>query len=492
MRIALLSGGRFAALMLALLTQACGGSEDSLVEVVAIGPPDAPFAAGGRLPPAAQLLRGATAEGLVSLDEQGQVIPALADRWIVTDDGLSYIFRLRDGNWPDGSPLTADSARTALRQSIAALQGTAMALDLAGMDDLRTMAGRVIEVRLVHPKPQLLSLLAQPELGLLRKGRGAGPMSMTRDGGIVGLLPLAPEKRGMPALDDWNDRVRKLRFRALPAGQAIERFNQGEANAVLGGKIEHFPMVDALGLSRGTVKLDPVAGLFGLAVVHDDGFLSKPSNREAIAMAIDREGLIAAFRVGGWSASNRIVPATTQEAPPEPGERWTDLDLAERRAAALARVQRWRGGRAEAIRLRIAMPKGPGADRIFARLADDFKLAGLEAVRVGEGDSADLRLVDAVARYPQAEWFLNQLNCAGQRGLCHSEADRDLAAAGRTADPAARSALLAQATAKLTDANVFIPFGPPMRWSLVRGDMTGFVANRLGYHPLMPLALRPK
>jgi hypothetical protein len=39
---------------------------------------------------------------------------------------------------------------------------------------------------------------------------------------------------------------------------------------------------------------------------------------------------------------------------------------------------------------------------------------------------------------------------------------------------------------------VFIPFGPPIRWSLVRGDITGFYPNRLGYHPLMPLALRPR
>ena len=59
-------------------------------------------------------------------------------------------------------------------------------------------------------------------------------------------------------------------------------------------------------------------------------------------------------------------------------------------------------------------------------------------------------------------------------------------------DPASRAALLARAEAKLTDANVFIPFGPPIRWSLVRGDTSGFVANRLAYHPLMPLALRPK
>ena len=129
---------------------------------------------------------------------------------------------------------------------------------------------------------------------------------------------------------------------------------------------------------------------------------------------------------------------------------------------------------------------------MFARLAADLAKVGLAAERVGENDAADLRLIDAVARYPRIGWFLNQLSCDGQRSLCSAEADKLAGEADDTADPATRSALLSRAEAKLTEANVFIPFGPPIRWSLVRGDTTGFSINRLGYHPLMPLALRPK
>ena len=51
-------------------------------------------------------------------------VEALADRWIVTDDGQSYIFRLRDGTWLDGSPLTAASARAALLAAIAGAKRT--------------------------------------------------------------------------------------------------------------------------------------------------------------------------------------------------------------------------------------------------------------------------------------------------------------------------------------------------------------------------------
>jgi ABC-type transport system substrate-binding protein len=474
------------------LLAGCGGDRGDMVEVVAIGAADSPFEGGGRLSPAAQLLRGAAAQGLVTLDASGQVVPGIADRWMITDDGLSYIFRLRDARWADGSKLTADSARTSLRQAIAALQGTGLAADLSGIDDIRVMTGRVVELRLAHPQPELLLLLAQPELGLLQRGRGSGPLRLQRDKNLAMFSPIDPEANGMPAAADWKERISKLRLTAMPAQAAIARFNSGEASAVLGGRIENFPLVAASGLSRGAIQLDPVMGLFGLAVVHDDGFLAKAENREAIALAIDREGLIAALGVGGWTASSRIVAAGVEDDPGGNGERWTDLDLAGRQSLAAARVDKWRGGKAGAVKLRLAMPQGPGADLLFARLSADFAKAGLEAVRVGAGDMADLRLIDSTARYARIGWFLNQLHCSSQRGLCSAEADKLAAEAASATDAASRGALLERAETRLTEANVFIPFGPPIRWSLVRGDATGFAANRLGYHPLMPLALRPK
>jgi peptide/nickel transport system substrate-binding protein/oligopeptide transport system substrate-binding protein len=154
-------------------------------------------------------------------------------------------------------------------------------------------------------------------------------------------------------------------------------------------------------------------------------------------------------------------------------------------------VSKWRGSNA-APQLRIALPAGAGADQLYVKLAADLKLVGLAAVRVGWADRADLRLIDAVASYPRAAWYFNQFNCANQRGLCSSEADKLFAEAADAPDPAKRTELMAQAEARLDEADVFIPFGPPVRWSLVRSRLAGFAANPLGYHPLMSLALLPK
>jgi peptide/nickel transport system substrate-binding protein/oligopeptide transport system substrate-binding protein len=138
--------------------------------------------------------------------------------------------------------------------------------------------------------------------------------------------------------------------------------------------------------------------------------------------------------------------------------------------------------------LRIGLPQGQGADGLFERLQADLKAIGIVAVRVGPDDAAELRLVDVVARYPRVPWFLNQLSCAAQHGLCSADADRLASQAQRATDPAARAGLLAEAEAALTKANVFIPFGAPIRWSLVRGDASGFATNRWNIHPLMPMA----
>lgn len=474
----------------------CFGDDDRPVEVLAIGDPGSTFVGGAQLPLAAQLLRAATTEGLVAFDEQGRVVPALADRWIVTDDGLSFIFRLRDGTWPDGSPIQADGARAALLQAIRGQSGQPLGADLGAIEEVRAMAGRVIEIRLSRPMPDLLQLLAQPELGLPYGGRGAGPMKAQRQSdkerklsGVL-LRAIPPEDRGLPPQENWAKQVRPLRLSAVPAARAVELFNQGEVDLVLGGGFADFPRLDVAGIGRGSIRLDPVAGLFGLAVVHGDGFLSKPENREAIAMAVDRDALIGAFNIGNWNATTRVLNPGLEGDNGTVGERWPGRTIEERRALAATRVAQWKAAHGP-VTLRIALPAGPGSDLLFDRLSSDLKAAGLIVQRVGSNADADLRLIDRIARYDRPGWFFNQLSCANARALCSVTADKLVADAQAQPDMAKRAELYAQAEAQLTTENTYIPFGAPIRWSLI-GTVNGFAPNRWGIHPLMPLASVPK
>ncbi len=481
-------------LLLAIAVAGCDNSGSTEFTVAIIGDKDDPFEKGVRLSLAGQLARASTAEGLVSFDKKGRVIPALADRWIVTDDGQSYIFRLRDGTWRDGRDLSARSAQRALRSAIRALRGTSLGLDLAAIDEIREMAGRVVEVRLSRPMPHFLQLLAQPELGLIPRDGGAGPMIVEREGDVAVLSPIRPEDLGMPTIPNWEERARPVRLLALSGEKAVQAFNRGGADLVLGGTVVDFPYSSSVGILRGTIQLDPVIGLFGLRVAHTDGFLAEAANREAIAMAIDREALITPFSLDGWLPSTRIVRPGLDGDIGTIGERWTEMTMQDRQLLAAQRISSWRGGleSGEAVRLRIAMPEGPGADIIFDRLSKDLATVGLEAERVDPKDPSDLRLIDTVARYPHPIWFLNRLNCRTSKLPCNRDADERVREAMKSQDVAESAALLAEAEAELTQSNLFIPFGSPIRWSLVRGDVEGFATNAWGWHPLMPMALIPR
>ena len=102
--------------------------------------------------------------------------------------------------------------------------------------------------------------------------------------------------------------------------------------------------------------------------------------------------------------------------------------------------------------------------------------------------------MDRLARYAAPRWFINQFHCTIQRSGCIAEADALVE--GKEADEgdpgsANDAPPLVEAEALLVDSNTYIPFGAPVRWSLVRGGLNGFTENRWASHPLFPLAVDP-
>lgn len=437
-----------------------------------------------------QHLRAATAEGLVALDPAGQVVPAIAERWIVTDDGSSYIFRLRDSTWVDGEPIAAEEVARLLELAIERTDGTPLALDLAKVMQIRAMTGRIVEVQLSSPMPEFLRLLAQPELGLIARGSGAGPMVLSRDEEtqLVRLSALPPPERGLPARADWEDTARALTVRALPAAFAVEAFDSGAVDLVLGGTIVDFPLAQLGPLSRGTIRVDPALGLFGLVILNEDGVLSDADRREALSMAIDRPALIAPFGLGGWRPITWIVPHTLFSPLRYPETRWNDLSIEQRRSQARNRVAEFAARTGEKPRIALAIPAGPGGDLLFRQLAEQWRTIGVDTVRAQPGKRADMIMLDRLARYSSPRWFLNQLQCSREDGPCAPVADALVRESLVLQDAGEKQALLAEAHSELVAAEAFIPLGIPVRWSLVRGAVRGYEPNPWGLHPLFPLS----
>ena len=473
----------------------CGSGNRGPLGVAIIDSENQVFAKGLRLSNGGQTIRAATGTGLVALDAQGEVVPALADRWIVADEGRSYIFRLRDGKWADGTDLTGELARDSLRRVIRDLRGTSLGLDLAPVADVRAMAGRVVEIRLSTPMPDFLRLLAQPELALSHGRTASGEMVLKRGGAEHGAAELTfrpPEQRGMPKDEDWRDHVRPLAVSALDSKAALDAFENGSVDVVLGGRIGGWPQAEPGPLSRGTRRIDPAVGIFGLQVRRVSGFLARPENREALTMSLDRPALLAAFNISGWVPTTRIVPVTV--AGDGASERWAGIDIAALRGEARNRVRIWSNGPGAGKMpvLTVALGKEPGNAALFNLLAEQWATIGVTLQPATKGKPGDLALVDRVARYAERRWFLNQFNCGLRRGLCSPEADSDVTAALTAETAEDRGADLARAEAKLTASEAFIPIAMPLRWSLVRSNVAGYAANQWAWHPLPALATIPK
>ena len=113
------------ALALALLAlaaigpSACRPTPQGTVEVVVIGgkPKLRDPALGPLAAPDAVLVQN-VAQGLVQFDAGGNIVAGLAERWNVSDDGLSYIFRLAATDWPNGRKLTAQQVAKVLKRAI--------------------------------------------------------------------------------------------------------------------------------------------------------------------------------------------------------------------------------------------------------------------------------------------------------------------------------------------------------------------------------------
>ena len=58
-------------------------------------------------------------EGLATYDVNGEITPGVATSWDISDDGLTYVFHLRDDSkWSNGDPVTAEDFVYSLRRAV--------------------------------------------------------------------------------------------------------------------------------------------------------------------------------------------------------------------------------------------------------------------------------------------------------------------------------------------------------------------------------------
>ena len=283
--------------LLACTAASCQRPEGGKTEVTVIGeePPSIVDPAAGPLTGPQAVLLANVAQGLVRFDASGQIVPGLAERWNVTDDGLSYIFRLQSGEWPDGRKITAQQVARLLRRQIATGSDNRIKDTLGAVDEIVAMTDRVIEISLKAPRPNLLALLAQPELAVVYENQGSGPFHVAPDS----KRPKLDLVRTVSDLDEDVTREEEVSLGSASAPAAVRAFLAGQTDLVLGGTYADLPFAHVDNLPRNALRFDPAAGLFGLVPVREDGPLADVELRRLLAQAIDRPALIEALAVPG-------------------------------------------------------------------------------------------------------------------------------------------------------------------------------------------------
>ena len=473
-------------LVVALIPAGCRPEQKGAVHATVIdGDPKIRDPSLGDLPPSDAVLLQNVAQGLVGFDGSGNIVPGLAERWNVSDDGLTYIFRLASTQWPDGRKVTAEQVARLIKHQLGTRSRNALKDSVGAIEDVVAMTDRVLEIQLVAPRPNFLALLAQPEMAILRGNDGTGPYRAVWTGGPGGEVHLT---RDVISSDEEETKHEEVLLAGAAAGDAINDFLASKTDLVLGGTFADLPLTRLVRFPGGALRFDPASGLLGLVPARSGGLLDSVDARRLLAEALDRANFVSELGVPGLGPRATLLEPGLDGLPTPVAPAWFGTPLADRLSSLRARSIRLFGKTRPVIR--VVLPAGPGADLLLQELQLDWSAIGVTVLRAHGPAEADLVLVDEVAPTSSPAWFIRRFRCA-VAPVCDAQADELMGTARQTPVPEQRYALLAQAAARIDDMQLYIPIAAPIRWSLVSGRVQGFAGNRYARHTLTDLEQPP-
>lgn len=281
-------------------------------------------------------------ETLVAADAEGHPIPALAERWSVDPSGLAWRFALRPGlRFHDGTAVTPEAAADSLRRALSDATALARA-PVAAVEP----AGSEVVIRLHRPFAALPAFLANYGSGIL------APAAYDAAGRVQAVIGTGPFRVAALALpmrleverfgDWWGGQPEVERAVYLVAGQGEMRAlmaESGQADLVFAlqpvtvARLKRNPKLE--------VRLVSIPRTRMLKLNLASPFFDDVRERQAVSLAIDRQGIAAAIlRNPSLAATQLLPPATTEwhlSGLPQPAR---DLP----RARALLAEVGWRPG----------------------------------------------------------------------------------------------------------------------------------------------------
>jgi ABC-type transport system substrate-binding protein/class 3 adenylate cyclase len=284
---------------------------------------------------------------LVEAWPERTIVPSLAERWEISDDGLRYVFHLRGGlTWSDGQPLTAHDVEFGIKRVLDPRSpGSSVAIyfvlengeatylgentdwDAVGV---RALDDRTVEFRLAAPAPYFMSVMNRPD---------GGPQprhAIERDGAawterqvVSGAFEL--EKRTDDTLvlrrrPGRSGNVDQVEFYRADVPTSLGDYDRDDTEMIL---IRYTPRLADLtpGAARPDATFSAAAWSAYIRFDHTDPVTGNLDLRRALAHAIDRDAIAAVSPANFVVATGGVVPPALQGHSPDIALRY-DPDLA--------------------------------------------------------------------------------------------------------------------------------------------------------------------
>ena len=456
--------------------------------------------------------------GLIADDAKGDPIPGAAERWETSEDGLTWTFFLREHQWSDGRPVTAEDFVYAWRraldpataseyasilyvfQNARAINSGAMPPDALGV---RAVNARTIELRLEHPVPYLTELLSHvtsypvPRHVVEAKGK-----DWSRPGSYVG--------NGAYMLAEWvpNDHITLIknpRFYDAPEVKiqrvvyhptadydaALRRFRAGELDIQ-----ERLPpqQIDWLRANmRDTLRMVPQLRIEYVVFNQTRPPFTDARIREAISLAANRETLSEKIRRLGEPPAYQIVPPNIANYSEGPVLEFKFLPYPARLARAQSLMREAGYGPDKRLKTTLALRSATAAERAEgAALQEMWRQIFVDAEIVPSDNAvfynalrtADFDLAKSSwgADFNDARNFLFLLMSDSGDGLNYgryrnAEFDRLMRQSDQEADARRRALLMAEAEAIALKESAWAPLYFWVTNDLVQPYVKGWVSN---------------
>lgn len=236
-------------------------------------------------------------EGLTRIGPSGEVQPALAESWEISDDGKTYTFKLHTGvTFHDGTTFDAEDVKFSLDRARAEDSTNAQKGLFAAIETVEVVDPATVKVTLKQPQGSFLynmgwgdAVIVAPESAGTNKEKpvGTGPFKFDNwaKGSSVSISK-NPDYWGEAALLD------KAEFRFIPDPAA-------SVAALLSGDVQAFPNMQA-GDSLPQIQADPrfevvigsTEGETILSINNEKPPFDNLKVRQAISYALDRQAII--------------------------------------------------------------------------------------------------------------------------------------------------------------------------------------------------------